>query len=72
MKLLKDIHYGDSDRDIPGRLEQTQLLATLKDFEHDMDKIDFELVENSTHCSYVEKKEFVEMIYRFISKITGK
>ncbi len=58
-----------SDQDIPGRLEQTQLLvAALKHFGNDMRKIDYELVENSTHCSYVDKEVYAQMIYRFISQ----
>ncbi len=61
-----------SDRDIPGRLEQTQLLlAALKHFGNDMRKIDFEQVANSTHCSYVDQKVFAEMIYHFISQVTN-
>ncbi len=63
-----------SDRDMPNRLEQTALLvSTLKHFGHNMDRVDFELVENSTHTQYLQemkdgKSIYAEMIYRFLSK----
>ncbi len=63
-----------SDRDIPNRLEQTALLiSTLKHFGHNMDIVDFELVENSTHTEYLKKIEagksvYAGMIYGFIQK----
>ncbi len=63
-----------SDRDMPNRLEQTMLLlSTLKHFGHNMDTVDFELVQNSTHTQYVQKMEneksiYAQMIYDFIGK----
>ncbi len=64
-----------SDNDMQNRLEQTQLLvSTLKHFENDMSKVDYEIVKNSKHCEYVnkvnecKKSVFAEMIYEFINK----
>ena len=63
-----------SDNDMENRLEQTKLLvSTLKHFECDMSKVDFEIVENCGHCGYCErvdennKSDFAKMIYKFIS-----
>ncbi len=68
-----------SDRDMTCRLEQTKLLvATLAHFEHNTDKIDFEIVKNSTHCEYLGKTDsegnsiFSDMIYKFIKKNIGE
>lgn len=62
-----------SDNDIQNRYEQTQLLmSTLKHFDMDSQKIDYRLMENSTHCSYRDKQTedgkwiFAEMISEFI------
>lgn len=64
-----------SDNDIPNRLEQTQLLvATLKQFDYDENRLDFRVMKNSDHCSYINKQNdngdwiFAEMIYDFISE----
>ena len=44
-----------SDNDIPGRLEQTQLLvATMKSFGYNESKINY-LIMHGTHCEHVEK-----------------
>ncbi len=67
-----------SDSDMTNRLEQTQLLvSTLKHFENDMSKVDFQIISNSTHCEYVGKIKdgksvFAEMIIEFINKYRGK
>ena len=62
-----------SDNDMPSRLEQTQLMiSTLKNFEYDTEKIDFRLMENHTHTSYVNEQDkdgnfiFADMMYEFI------
>lgn len=64
-----------SDNDMENRLEQTKLLlSTIKSFGHDMEKVDFEIIEKSNHCEYVNKLDqngnsiFADMIYKFISK----
>lgn len=64
-----------SDGDMPNRPEQTALLvSTLKDFEHDMSKVDLRMLTNSTHCCYIDVQDengkwvFAEMIYEFIKK----
>lgn len=67
-----------SDKDMMNRLEQTYLLVnTLKHFGYDEKKIDFRLMENSTHCCYVNAKDdngewiFVKMIAEFIQRETA-
>ncbi len=62
-----------SDNDMANRLEQTQLLvSTLKHFGYDMNKVDFQIIKNSTHCAYLNKLDekgesvFAKMIYDFI------
>ncbi len=66
-----------SDNDMTNRLEQTQLLlSTLKHFENDMSKVDFEIIKNSQHCEYIDKTKdgknvFAEMIIKFINKYGG-
>lgn len=62
-----------ADQDMPNRLEQTKLLiSTLKHFEYDVSKIDFRLMENHTHTSYVNEQDgngnfiFADMMYEFI------
>lgn len=64
-----------ADNDMPCRYEQTKLLmATLKDFGHDMSKISFVLMENYEHCEYknIQDKNgnyiFADMIYDFITR----
>jgi dipeptidyl aminopeptidase/acylaminoacyl peptidase len=61
-----------TDDDIPLRLGQTQLFVeTLKFFE--FDKIDFRILENEDHCSYLFNKEnkeqypIVDLINEFVS-----
>lgn len=68
------MHIIVSDNDMENRYEQTMLLvSTLKHFGH-ADKVDLRLMENSTHCSYVDKFDedgnsvFADMIYEFIAK----
>lgn len=63
-----------SDDDMQNRLEQTYLLiSTLKHFEYNEDKLDFRVMENSAHCSYVDAQDgdgewiFANMIYEFIA-----
>ncbi len=63
-----------SDNDMENRLEQTYLLvSTLKHFGYSEDKLDFRVMKNSTHCSYVRKQDsdgewiFANMIYEFIA-----
>lgn len=64
-----------SDNDMKNRLEQTHLLvSTLKHFGYDENKLDFRVMRDSRHCSYVNKQNengefvFAEMVYEFISK----
>lgn len=63
-----------SDNDMQNRYEQTRLLvSTLNHFGHEK-KIDFQIVKNSEHCSYINEFDnngnsvFADMIYNFISK----
>ena len=63
-----------SDNDMVNRYEQTKLLiSTMNHFGCDMNKVDFEIVKNSEHCSYCSqmdennKSVFAKMIYKFIS-----
>ncbi len=63
-----------SDNDMENRLEQTYLLvSTLKHFEYSDDKLDFRVMKDSTHCSYIHKQNscgewiFANMIYEFIA-----
>lgn len=63
-----------SDNDMQNRLEQTYLLiSTLKHFKYSEDKLDFRVMKDSTHCSYVRKQNscgewiFANMIYEFIA-----
>lgn len=62
-----------SDMDMQNRLEQTHLLvSTLNHFGYDKNKLDFRVMKNSTHCSYVNAQNsdgewvFANMIYEFI------
>ena len=65
-----------SDNDMPGRLEQTNLIiATLNHFGYDKEKYEVVYVENSKHCQYVwdndeEKntKKFAVMAEKYINK----
>lgn len=46
-----------SDNDMTNRLEQTMvMLKTLEHFDNDMSKIKLKLMENSGHCSYLNKE----------------
>ncbi len=63
-----------SDMDMENRPEQTELLvSTMKHFGYS-DKVDYRIMRNSTHTSYVDavsddgKWIFAEMIYDFIKK----
>lgn len=63
-----------SDNDMQNRLEQTQLfMSTLKHFNQD-ENVTFILMENSKHCSYVNKQDengrfiFSDMVKDFIEK----
>jgi len=62
-----------TDNDIPIRLEQTQLfVSTLKFWEYD--KVDFRILKNEDHCSYLFNKNkddqypIVNIINEFVSK----
>ncbi len=64
-----------SDNDMAGRPEQTALLvATLRHFGHDMTKVDYTIVSDSTHCAYVNKHDadggsvFAVMLGAFVDK----
>ena len=68
-----------SDNDMKNRLEQTNLLvSTLKHFGYDENKLDFRVIEDSSHCSYLDKQDengewfFADMIYEFITSGRGK
>lgn len=62
-----------SDNDMKNRPEQTTLLvSTLKHFEYDENKLDYRIMKDSAHCSYVNAQDnngewiFANMIYEFI------
>lgn len=62
-----------TDNDIPNRLEQTVLLnSTLKAFNYPNDLIDFRIIQNHDHGSYLAKQKnrcpITDMIIEFISK----
>ncbi len=58
-----------SDHDMPNRIEQTMLaVSTLRHFGHD--KVEYRIMENTTHCSYNAKTVFGEIIADFIEKNT--
>lgn len=64
-----------SDNDMPNRYEQTMLLlAVLRNFGYDMNKIELIIKENSTHCAYNlvmdenGNPSMTEPIYEFIMK----
>ncbi len=70
------MHIIVSDNDMKNRYEQTQLLiSTLKHFGHG-DKVDYRLVENSSHCAYLKKDDedgmnlFAKMVCEYISKFS--
>ena len=63
-----------SDNDMTNRLEQTNLLmSTLKHLKCD-ENASFMLMENSTHCSYVNKQDengryiFADIVYNYIKE----
>lgn len=67
-----------SDDDMQNRLEQTHLLvSTLKHFGYDEHKLDFRVMKNSKHCSYINAQNddgewiFANMIYEFIKSNFG-
>ncbi|MDF2537847.1 MAG: hypothetical protein K0S76_868 [Herbinix sp.] len=42
-----------AENDMPGRIEQTRfLLKTMEQFNYDMSKVEFRLMNGHTHCSY--------------------
>lgn len=62
-----------SDMDMENRLEQTDLLvSTLRHFGYNKEKLDYRLMKNSRHCSYIGAVDedgnwiFVDMIHAFI------
>lgn len=56
-----------SDHDMENRLEQTQLLlSTMKCFGYPKETVVFQLMKNSSHCSYLGQPVFVNMIADFI------
>lgn len=62
-----------SDNDIPARLEQNQLLVkTLMRFDCKEENITFKIMENTTHCSYIDQKDesgrypFADIVFDFI------
>ena len=68
-----------AEHDIEGRPEQTMLLlATMKSFGYDMEKIDLRYMEGFTHCKYHkavdEKGEniFTKAVLEFINKYKGE
>lgn len=78
--ITKDRNYAPmkiivSDNDMQNRLEQTMLLiSTLKTFGCNENNVDFNLMKDSEHCSYVDAQNedgkwlFADMIYEFICK----
>ena len=68
-----------SDNDMPARLEQNQLLmATMKHFGYDMNKVEYHLMQGYTHTGYTHKKDengrmiYADLVYNFIeNKIIG-
>lgn len=63
-----------SDKDMPNRYEQTKLIvSTIKNYGYDMDKVQLVVMENTTHCSYVNQIDengqcrFVNEICKFIN-----
>jgi len=58
-----------SDHDMHCRLSQTHVLIdTMTYFSYPEDKINFKLMENTTHCSYVNEPIFAEEINTFFEK----
>jgi len=62
-----------SDKDMESRYEQTVLLlSTLRHFRHDMTRVDYRLMQDSTHCSYLHKDTpdggnvFADMVSEFM------
>lgn len=54
-----------ADNDMPNRLEQTRLLLkTMEVFHYDMSKVEFKIMEGSTHCSY----SILKLVLDFIQK----
>lgn len=70
------MEFTVTSNDMPLRHEQHALLmATLKNFGHDMSKITFKVKEGQKHGSYVFEKDenenyiFADMIYDFLSNL---
>lgn len=67
-----------SDNDISGRYEQTMLLmATLKHFEYDMERVDLRYMKGYAHCKYTneiigDRCPFSDMVAEFIRKYEVK
>jgi len=64
-----------ADNDMPARLEQNQLLmATMKHFGYDMNKVEYHLMQGYTHTGYTHKKDengrmiYADLVYDFIQK----
>ena len=64
-----------ADNDMPARLEQNQLLmATMKHFGYDMNKVEYHLMQGYKHTGYTHKKDeagnmiYADLVYDFIEK----
>ena len=64
-----------ADNDMPARLEQNQLLmATMKHFGYDMNKVEYHLMQGYTHTGSTHKKDengrmiYADLVYDFIQK----
>ena len=64
-----------SDHDMENRFEQTQLLiSTLRHFGCDMERVDYRLMENCSHCQYTRRDDevfkgvFSQMVCEFIRR----
>ena len=64
-----------ADNDMPARLEQNQLLmATMKHFGYDMNKVEYHLMRGYKHTGYTHKKDengrmiYADLVYGFIKK----
>ena len=59
-----------SDHDMHGRLSQTYVLMdTMRHYSYPEEKISFKLMENTTHCSYVNEEIFSDILKSFFEKI---
>lgn len=63
-----------SDHDMQNRYEQTCLLISTLKHLNEKSIVDFQIMENTTHCSYINQKDgdgryiLADIIYKFISK----